>query len=183
MPRSGSSTPSKDNAVIARLKSGKGNISGLKMLVVVDDRALVPVVVTGLDFYASGDRGRSVSVRVEPVGGHGHIWVSPSDLIDDTPAAIATQNRRCEAHERVRKVYNSKSDRQRRTELLNIRGEMTKQQKEEFAAKLADRLGDRATGDPVAAINKMTGEYEFRHVAELAVTIRYNLDVEPEQIY
>lgn len=180
MPRSGAKSPSRDNAVIARLKAGKGNVSGLLMYVAVDDRALVPVEVTGLDFYARGDSSRSVSVRVVPVGGHGHIWVAPTDLIDNTPAAIAYHNKKCEAHDRYRKVANSRSDRERRTELLNIRGEMNEQQKREFAALLADRIGDKASVDPVAAINRMTGEYEFKRVAELAVRLRYELDQDPE---
>jgi hypothetical protein len=178
MPRSSSRTPCKDNAVIARLKSGKGNVAGLKMLVAVDGLALFPVTVTGLDFYARQDHGRSVSVRVEPVGGHGHIWVAPGELLDDTPTAIALHDRKCEANDRYRMVASSNSDRQRRTELLNIRGEMTAKQKEEFAVLLADRLGDKATADPVAAINRMCGDYEFRRVAELAVRLRYGLDEE-----
>lgn len=178
MPRTGSSRPNRDNAVIARLKNGKGNVAGLKMLVAVDDRALVPVTVTGLDFYAHGDRGRSVSVRVEPIGGHGHTWVAPSDLIDDTPAAVATHKRKCEAYERVRKIANSRSDKERRTELLNIRDEMNEKQKKDFANLLASRIGDKSTADPVAAINKMSGEYEFRRVAELAARVRYSLNGE-----
>jgi hypothetical protein len=180
MPRSRSKSPCKDNAVIARLKSGKGNVSGLKMLVAVDDVALVPVEVTGLDFYARADSGRSVSVRVAPIGGHGHIWVAPGELIDNTPEAIAFHDRKCEAHERYRKVANSRSDKQRRTELLNIRGEMSEDQKKQFAVLLADRIGDKASADPVAAINRMNGEYEFKRVAELAVRLRYELDEEPE---
>jgi hypothetical protein len=146
----------------------------------VDGRALVPVVVTGLDFYAKGDSSRSVSVRIEPVGGHGHLWVAPGELIDNTPTAIALHNRKCEANDRYRKVANSRSDRERRTELLNIRGEMTADQKKEFASGLADRLGDRATADSVAAINKMTGEYEFNRTAELAVRLLYGLDDDPQ---
>lgn len=179
MPRTGTRMPCKDNAVIARLKSGKGNVAGLEMLVAVDGRALVPVAVTGLDFYAKGDSSRSVSVRVVPIGGHGHLWVAPGELLDNKPESIALHNRKCDANDRFRKVSNSNSDRQRRTELLNIRGEMTEAQKKEFAQLLADRLGDKAAADPVAAINKMTGEYEFKRVAELAVRLRYELDEDP----
>lgn len=179
MPRSGSKTSCRDNAVIARLKSGKGNVAGLKMLVAVDGQALVPVVVTGLDFYARGDSSRSVSVRVEPVGGHGHLWVAPGDVLDDTPQSVSLHNRRCEADDRYRLVANSRSDRERRTELLNIRAEMTEAKKKEFAAALADRLGDKATANPVAAINRMSGEYEFKRVAKLAVKLRYDIDSEP----
>lgn len=183
MARVHTSQPCKDNAVVRRLKSGKGNVAGIKMLVAVDGHALVPVTVTGLDFYASQDRGRSVSVRVEPMGGHGHLWVAPGDLIDDTPEGVELHKRKCAAYERTRTVYNSRSDRERRTELLNIRDEMTEKQKKEFAAALASRLGDKASVDPVAWINKMSGEYEFKRVAELAARIRYDLDEDPDGYY
>lgn len=178
MPRVSAKLPNRDNSVIARLKSGKGNVSGLKMLVAVDGIALVPVEVTGLDFYARGDSSRSVSVRVNPIGGHGHIWVAPGELIDNNKESIALHNKKCEAYDRVRKMTNSRSDRERRSEILNIRSEMTEAQKKEFATRIADRIGDKASGDPVAAINKMCGEYECRRVAELAVCIRYGIESE-----
>ena len=101
-------------------------------------------------------------------------------LLDDTPAGRALHKTRCEAHDRYRRVANSNSDRTRRTELLNIRGEMTEPQKKEFATLLADRVGDKAATDPVKAINGMSGEWEFKRVAELAVKVRYGLGQEPE---
>jgi hypothetical protein len=181
MPRSNIRSVCRDNAVIRHLKKGSGKIAGLKMLVAVDGRALFPVVVTGLDFYARHDSNGGVSVRVRPAaGGHGHIWVAPGELLDDTPQAVAMHELKCEAHDRVRSVVNSRSDKERRSALLTIRSEMTDAQKKDFASRIADRLGDKATADPVAAINRMSGEYEFRRVAEVAVTIRYKLDEMPD---
>ncbi len=168
-------SPCRDNAVIQRLKNGKGNVAGIKMLVAVDGLALVPVEVAGLDFY-SRHCSNGVSVKITPIGGHGHIWVAPGDLIDNTAKAIAYHQKKCTAHDRVRKIRDSRSDRERRTQLLNIRSEMTAEQKKRFDDSLADRLGDKASKDAVAAINRMSGEYEFNRIAEYAVVMLYDLD-------
>lgn len=168
-------SPCRDNAVIQRLKSGKGNVAGIKMLVAVDGLALVPVEVAGLDFYGKHCHN-GVSVKVTPIGGHGHVWVTPGDLIDNTERAIAYHQKKCTAHDRVRRIRDSRSDRERRTQLLSIRSEMTAEQKKQFDASLADRIGDKASKDAVAAINRMSGEYEFNRMAEFAVTVRYELD-------
>ncbi len=181
MPKIKAKWNEKENEVIRRLKAGNGKISGLQMLAAVDDLAMIPVEVVGIDYFSTKSGYQSgISVHVKPVGGHGSLWIAPGELIDNKPEAIDLFERKCKASAASRAVTGANSDRVRRGLILDIREKMSPKQKAEFAEKLPDRAGEAAKEDVVKAINKMNGEWELRRVGELAAKILYSVDEAPE---
>lgn len=166
----------KTNEIVRRLKAGNGKIAGLKCFAAVDDVALMPVDVIGIDFFHAAYSGRQIMVEVKPVGGHGSIYVSPAELLDDNPAAIEMFDRKNKAAKEAKAVKDAMSDRERRSLMIDMRMRMTAAQKKKFDESLPDLIGQKAATDAVKAINQISGEYEAASVAKLAVTVLYSLE-------
>lgn len=183
MPKTNARWKAKDNEIIRRLKAGNGKVAGLKMIAAVDDVALMPVEVIGIDYFSGSEyHGRSlgISIHVKPIGGHGSIWIAPGELIDNTPDAIDLFDRKGKAAAAFRAVCNARSDRERRSLVLDMREKMNAEQRKVFAERLPDRIGESVKEDVVKAINKLSGEYEFKRIGELAAQILFDVFESPE---
>lgn len=158
------------------MSKGSGNIKGIKLCASVDDCALIPVEVIGVAFSGGGYR-TGVHVTVRPIGGHGELTMDPLSLIDDTDAARDLFRRKSEAATACRLYGDVKSDRERKTKLLDMRESLTAEQKKIFDEAAEDRFGKGA--DMVKSIGKASGDWELRHLFQRCVKIKFDvLDAE-----
>ena len=160
------------NALVARLEAGNAKVAGMRLLLPVDDRLLVPVEVVGVTF-GSGYRG-GMLLKVAPVGGVGETAVDAMDLIDDAPKARGLYLRKSQAKDAFDDFQRGRSDRERRDWILRRRESMTAAQRKRFDEASGDHFGEKV--DMVKGITKAQGEYDLRRIAERAIREAFDLD-------
>jgi hypothetical protein len=161
------------NEVVRRLESGNGNVKGLKLLVPVEDSALVPVTVVGISFGTYAKDG--VAVLVKPVGGSGSMSVAATELIDDSKAAREDYRRRGEAAEYLRDntPKDSASDKVWRSAVSGERALMSDAQRKAF-----DELAPKWFREKQTMIDgiKQANSWDLKRILPAAVAIRFGVD-------
>lgn len=160
------------NAVTARLEGGNAKVAGMRLLLPVEDRLLVPVEVVGLTFNANYRGG--MLLKVTPVGGCGEYPADATDLIDDTPAARTLYLSKSQAQAAFDDFMRLRSDRERRDWILRKRDAMTPAQRKRFDASAENHFGKGV--DMVKGVGKAQGEYDLKRIAERATTTLFDLD-------
>lgn len=160
------------NALMARLEAGNAKVAGMRLLLPVEDRLLVPVEVVGITF-GSGYRG-GMLLKVAPVGGVGEYAAEATALVDDTPATRELYLRKSLAKDAYEEYQRGRSDRERRDWILRQREKMTAVQRKRFDATAGDHFGNGA--DMVKGVTKSQGEYDLRRLAERAIQHAFDLD-------
>jgi len=161
------------NAVVRKLEAGNGGVKGMRLLVPIEDEALVPVVVIGIAFGRYTSDG--VAVLVKPIGGSGTLSVSATELLDDTPKARAEYAAKSAAAEYARHNIpkESASDKTWRAAVMHERGAMTEAQRKRFDATAPKRFQEGV--EMVEGIKSAT-QWELKDVLKDAITIRFDAD-------
>ncbi|MDE2101710.1 MAG: hypothetical protein KGL39_30975 [Patescibacteria group bacterium] len=163
----------KRNALCLKLEKGNGTVGGMKLLYPVNDTALIPVTVRGIDFDSYAYRG--VAVRVEPDGGAGSFTVEAPKLVDDTPEARDFYFRKSEAQRLIKDSKpRSSSERDWRSCLTGLRARLTDAQRERF-----DKECNKITQGKVIA---RASHYEMEKLLPALASIAYDVDLSGEVV-
>ena len=167
------------NALVKKLEAGNGNIKNMRLLLPIEEEALIPVVVTGISFHDFARDG--IAVLVCPVGGHGSLSVSATELLDDNEHAKKLYNALGNAAQYLRnhQPKDSDSDKYWREAIIRERANMTEKQRKAFDAE-APRLF-RENTDMLKGI-KEASSYTLKSVFKLAVGHRFGVaDHSPQE--
>lgn len=161
------------NALVRKLETGNGNIKGMKLLVVVEEEALVPIRVLGISFGRATCDG--VAVLVKPVNGYGTLSVAATELLDDTKAARDRYAAKSKAAQYLRKFTpkESASDKTWRVATLQERAALSEKQRVRFDELAPKHFREKL--DMVDGIKTATA-WELKKLFVKAVQIRFGAD-------
>lgn len=163
------------NALVKKLESGNGSIKKMKLLLPIEEEALIPVEVVGIAFHTIAANG--VAVLVRPIGGYGTLSVSATTLLDDTAEARRLYTALSEAAEyrRNHTPKDSSSDKAWREAIVRERAAMTDRQRKAFDASAKKHF--REDVDMLAGI-KQASSWTLKEVFKHAVVVRFGVDEE-----